>query len=185
METISLHDILSLNCKFLTMNQCSFVLFYYCSQPRVGHGDKYLPGYLHAAEAPTVSAKMPVVAVYALCGSTRTGKLDRINFVSMDYFFIVLNCVLAFAHTPHHSLSKHIVQVPLPEHAGTGAKLWLLQGLPSLSLSNLVMIDISAVMFHQCKFPLLCLILQLSEGRRLVPCLFRESTMTYTSAPDL
>lgn len=167
------------------MNQCSFVLFYYCSQPRVGHDDEYLPGYLHAAEAPTVSAKMPVVAIYALCGSARTGKLDLINFVSMNYVFIVLNCVLAFAHTPHDSLSKHIVQAPLPEHAGMGAKLWLLWDLLSLSLSNLVMIDISAVMFHQCKFPLPCLILQLSEGRRLVPRLLRGSTMTYTSAPDL
>lgn len=126
METISLHDILSFNCKFLTMNQCSFVLFYYCSQPRVGHDDEYLPGYLHAAEAPTVSAKMPVVAMYALCGSARAGKRDLINFVSMNYVFIVLNCVLAFAHTPHDSLSKHVVQAPLPERAGMGAKLWLL-----------------------------------------------------------
>ena len=167
------------------MNQCSFVLFYYCSQPRVGHGDEYLPGYLHAAEAPTISAKMPVVTVYALCGSAGTGKLDLINFVSMNYVFIILNCVLAFAHTPHHSLSKHVVQVLLPERAGMGAKLWFLRGLPSLSLSNLVMIDISAVMFHQCKFPFPSFIRQLPEGRLLVLCLFRGSTMTYTSAPDL
>lgn len=130
------------------------MLFYYCSQPKVGHSDEYLPGYLHAAEAPTVSAKMPIVTVYALCGSARTGKLDLINFASMNYVFITLNCVLAFAHIPHHSLCKHVVQAPLPEHAGMGAKLWLLRGLLSMSLSNLVMIDISAVTFHQCKFPL-------------------------------
>lgn len=85
------------------MNQCSFVLFYYCSQSRVGHGDKYLPGYLHEAEAPAVSAKMPAVTVYALCGSARTGKPDLINFVSMNYVFIRSNGVLAFAHAPHHS----------------------------------------------------------------------------------
>lgn len=167
------------------MNQCSFVLFYHCSQPRVGHDDKYLPGYLPATEAPTVSAKVPAVTVYALCGSALTGKLDLINIVSVNYVFIIWNCVLAFAHIPHHSLSKHIVQAPLPEHAGMGAKLWLLRGLSSLSLSNLVMIDISAVMFHRCEFPLPCVILQLLEGRCLVLCLFRGSTMTYTSVPDL
>lgn len=167
------------------MNQCTFVLFYCCSQPRVGLDDKYLPCYLHAAEVPTVSAKMPVVAVYAFCGSARTGKLDLINFVSMNYDFIILNCFLAFAHTPHDSLSKHAVQVPLPKHAGTGAKLWLLWDLLSLSLSNLVMIDISAVMFHHCKSPLPCLILQPSEGWCSVLCLFRGSAMTYTSVPDL
>lgn len=55
----------------------------------------------------------------------------------------------------HHITAQQThTQAPLPEHAGTGAKLWLLRGLPSLSLSNLVMIDISADMFHQCKFPL-------------------------------
>lgn len=91
-ETISLHDILSINCKLLTMNQCSFVLFYYCRQPRAGHSDKYLPGYCHAAEAPTVLAKKPVVIVYTLCGSAGTGKLDLIDFVSMNYVFIILNC---------------------------------------------------------------------------------------------
>lgn len=90
------------------MNQCSFVLFYYCSQPRVGHGDKYLPGYLHEAEAPTASAKMPVVTVYALCGSARTGNPDLINFVSVNYAFIILNGILVFAHAPTSQLSKHI-----------------------------------------------------------------------------
>jgi len=108
------------------MNQCTFVLFYCCSQPRVGLDDKYLPCYLHAAEVPTVSAKMPAVVVYTFCGSARAGKLDLINFVSMNYDFIILNCFLAFAHTPHDSLSKHVVQVPLPEHTSMGAKLWLL-----------------------------------------------------------
>lgn len=88
------------------MNQCTFVLFYCCSQPRVGLDDKYLPCYLHAAVDPTVSARMPVVAVYAFCGSARTGKLDLIHFVSMNYDFIILHCFLAFAHTPHDSLSK-------------------------------------------------------------------------------
>lgn len=71
------------------MNQCSFVLFYHCSQPRVGHDDKYLPGYLPATEAPTVSAKMPAVTVYALCGSALTGKLDLINIISVNYVFII------------------------------------------------------------------------------------------------
>lgn len=72
----------------------------------MGHDDKYLPGYLRAAEAPTVSAKVPVATVYALCGSARAGKLDLINFVSVNDVFIILNCVLACAHTPHHSRKR-------------------------------------------------------------------------------
>lgn len=69
----------------------------------MGHGDKYLPGYLHLVEAPTVSAKMPVAIVYALCGSARAGKCDLINFVNMNYVFITLNGILAFAQSPHHT----------------------------------------------------------------------------------
>lgn len=69
----------------------------------MGQGDKCLPGYLHEVEAPAVSAKMPVVIVCALCGSARTAKPDLINFVNMNYVFISLNGILAFAQSPHHS----------------------------------------------------------------------------------